>query len=234
MGRNGCRFLVCLLAGALVLPLDGAKAEDGNRGWYAGLAGGFVLPKDSDYRKKDKLVELNTEIGMKSGLGILGTLGYGLGNGLRAEVEMAYRRFDTDELNGAAFKVLGLSFVQPGAFEVDGKVASLSLMVNGLYDFEIWTVRPYFGGGIGLARQEWQADDLNFQRLGGNATEVAPASETDFVFGYQAMLGIGYPLSEKADIHLGYRYFATNDFESGGIMATYATHNFEAGIRYRF
>lgn len=57
------------------------------------------------------------------------------------------------------------------------------------------------------------------------------------MFAYQAMAGVGYPMSDSTEIRGGYRYFATGDgeFEDvSGIRASYGTHSFEAGVVFRF
>ena len=47
--------------------------------------------------------------------------------------------------------------------------------------------------------------------------------------------GVGYALSDNAEVRLGYRYFGTSkaDF-GGGSETTYGAHNFELGLLYRF
>ena len=48
------------------------------------------------------------------------------------------------------------------------------------------------------------------------------------------MAGIGYALSDNAEVRLGYRYFATGKADFNGDEFSYGTHNFEIGLLYRF
>jgi len=54
------------------------------------------------------------------------------------------------------------------------------------------------------------------------------------VFAYQVMAGVEYPFSEAMAAKIGYRYFATSQADFDGLKASYGTHNFEAGILFRF
>ena len=114
-------------------------------------------------------------------------------------------------------------------------------MANGILAIDSgWKIRPYFGAGIGLARHKATIGGGYVVSPQGEATPYeGGASGNDTVVAYQAMLGIAYPLSEKFEARLGYRYFATGDAEMGnpeviGSKWGYDSHNFEAGILFRF
>ena len=144
------------------------------------------------------------DVDMDAGFGLLAAMGYGADIGLRGEIELGYRGSDFDKLNGRAF---------------EGDVRTWSLMANGIYAFEAGTVRPYFGIGLGLARHK---------------VSSSRASDSDTVFAYQGMAGVAYPLSETLELRGGYRYFATADADFDGLDASYGSHNFEAGVWFRF
>ena len=202
---------LCLLGLALASPAHPAKAQDRKRGIYVALTGMYVILRDSE-------ITAASDLTFEDGMGILGALGYSFGSRLRAEVEIGYRRTDIDELE---------------PFDIDGRVDTLSFMLNGFFDFEAGKVRPYVGGGLGIARQEMNfggeivINGLRFKLRG-------PDFRSDTVFAYQAMIGVGYPLSDRADVHAGYRYFGTSKGDFDGIKATYGEHNFEVGVRFRF
>ena len=99
-----------------------------------------------------------------------------------------------------------------------GDLSTMSLMVNSIYVMEAERMRPYFGAGTGFVRHD-------FAGYG--------ESDDDVVFGYQGMAGIIVPM-ESAELRFGYRYFATTDGDFEGISASYGSHNFEAGIAFRF
>jgi OOP family OmpA-OmpF porin len=77
-------------------------------------------------------------------------VGWGFGNGLRAEVEGNYRQNDIDKVGG--FPGYGVRGSALGIQRTYGAMANL------LYDFRIpgvpWVV-PYVGGGVGYAWREW-------------------------------------------------------------------------------
>ncbi len=200
--------LLCLLGLALAAPADRAKAQDGNGGYYASAIGMFLLPLDSEWSEDIAGIEFTSDLGTENGVGVLGALGYSLDIGLRGEVELGYRRFGLDELEGD---------------EVDGMFDTVSLMTNGFYDFDLGRLRPYVGGGVGAARHELDIDLPQSRETGAT-----------MVLAYQAMSGLGYSVSDSIDIHLGYRYFGTTAGDFGVPSVTYGTHSFEAGIRFRY
>ena len=65
----------------------------------------------------------------------------------------------------------------------------------------------------------------------------------DTVFAWQAMAGVRHALSDRAELHVGYRFFSTADWQLGGRDADgdawrsevdYRTHNLEGGVTFRF
>ncbi|HYI83454.1 MAG TPA: outer membrane beta-barrel protein, partial [Acetobacteraceae bacterium] len=75
------------------------------------------------------------------GVATVGSVGWGFGNGLRAEGEFSYRWNDVDSITG--FGRLGPAFRNAG-----GQQQTIGLMANLLYDFQLpgspWVV-PYLG-----------------------------------------------------------------------------------------
>ena len=55
--------------------------------------------------------------------------------------------------------------------------------------------------------------------------EVGKVTTKSTEIAYQALAGVAYPMSEAAEIRLGYRYAKASD---------YGSHNIEAGILFRF
>jgi len=214
-----------------------AVAEDGSSdGFYVSLSGLFVVPTDSEYSERASGGEtFSANLSMESGIGFLGAVGHEISSGLRAELELGYRQADLDEFGGISVSGPGTSVPISVTLQADGDVGTLSLMANAVYGFEAWALRPYIGAGLGLARHVAEIDALT---VSGVARVGLNDSGDDTVFAYQFMAGAGFPLSDKAEIRFGYRYFGTAaaDFEGGGgtTEATYGTHNLEGGILYRF
>ncbi|MFH7325779.1 outer membrane protein [Desulfurivibrio sp. C05AmB] len=161
------------------------------------------------------------EISFDSGIGITGGFGHAYGNGLRTEVELAYRKNDLDQLAGRG------PFVGAPRMPLNGDISSLALMINGFYDFNLGLpVTPFAGGGLGIARVRIDSDWLG-------------VDSSDTVFAYQLGAGLAFALNPQVNIDLQYRFFATLDpelkFQSGERFDTeYMTHNVMLGLRYSF
>ena len=100
----------------------------------------------------------------------LAAFGWGLGNGLRAEVEGDYRYNTVSRL--------------PGALTSGGSEQKYGAMVNLLYDLDFgWPVTPYIGAGVGEQTVEWRNGQLaapnTFVRL----------QHEDINLAYQAIVG---------------------------------------------
>lgn len=159
----------------------------------------------------------------KIGTGIAGTaaVGYGFGNGLRAELELAHRAGSVRSLDGGATS--GAS---------NGRLDVTSVMGNLLYDFaNESSFVPYVGAGVGGARL--RASDIGPDQ--GNAIVSGSAN----VFAYQAIAGLDYRIGNNVAVGASYRYFATssaNISTSAGDSARvpYHDHAVLLGMRYAF
>jgi len=138
------------------------------------------------------------------------SLGWGFGNGLRAEIEANYRGNNDDGLSSnTVFSGLGVA----GGGTKEQKYGG---MVNVLYDFNgvsSWVV-PYIGAGVGYVavNEQWKA----YNRLGAPgfpAGSVAIGGKsTQGAFAYQAILGAAIPLWSIAPglaFTTEYRFFGT-------------------------
>lgn len=161
------------------------------------------------------------EISFDSGIGFAGGFGHAYGNGLRTEVELAYRKNDLDKIAGRG------PFAGLGSTPLNGDISSLALMINGFYDFDLGLpVTPFAGAGLGFARVSIDSDWLG-------------VDSSDTVFAYQLGAGVAFALNPQVNLDLQYRFFATLDPElkstSGDRFDTeYMTHNVMLGLRYSF
>lgn len=165
-----------LTAGGLALA-DPAAAQGStdNRPWYLTLNGGWSGIRDSSATLLPP-GGTSTSGKLKLGSGNLfgGSIGYRINPSWRVEGELAYRSNSVKSTT-----VPGLDTTQN-----DGDLASLALMVNGLYDFEGWRTsfarfRPYVGAGLGWAQEidtdltiggvkrEFSGDRFAYQLLAG-------------------------------------------------------------------
>jgi opacity protein-like surface antigen len=193
----------------------GPRAEERSLdGWYVDVGGAYTLIEDSDL-VDGRLPGGRGELEVDDGYAVTGAVGYGYGNGLRTELELAYRESDLDAISGGGFGVVG-------SRGVGGDISAFSGMVNVYYDYRVnGGFVPYIGGGIGGA-----SIDLDSSTLGVDDSET--------VFAYQFMGGLRYPLNDRLWLRVGYRFFSTEDLEIQGTEAEYVTHNVEAGLTFAF
>ena len=131
-------------------------------------------------------------------MGVL-SLGWGFGNGLRAEIEASYRQNEVSDISFADL---------PGITE-KGNAKNWGAMANVLYDKDLgtrlWGITACVGGGFGYVWQEYDkvgirigSDTLDFNGDGG-------------AFGYQAILGDAYPIRQVPGLSLTaeYRFLGT-------------------------
>lgn len=195
---------ICVAGLAMVLMMGGVAATASAASYVSGSFGSVSM-NDSTLNEPGLSAELSTD----PGFGFIAAIGNGF-DGLRGEVELAYRTNDLDEIS-----IGGLSRF------ANGDISSLAVMGNFLVDLPLSErVQPLLGAGIGLANVEADLD--------------AFGSENDTVFAYQAIAGIGFPLTHVTTLDLQYRYFATDDPEFDGVEAEYETHNFFVGLRFDF
>ncbi|MGN6356824.1 MAG: outer membrane protein, partial [Novosphingobium sp.] len=84
--------------------------------------------------------------------------------------------------------------------DIPGHVDALSFMVNGLVDFGPDDgLQGFVGGGVGVAR------------VGANIPVAV--NDSDSGFAWQLLAGIRYPLSERVDLGLKYRFFNVDNVD---------------------
>lgn len=186
----------------------------GTEGFYVGAGAGVNWTEDADlssYPAPGLGLKEEFKIG---GIGDL-SVGYATAMGLRAELEAAWRwRNSVDSTSSAT----------PGLNGLGGRMSSVAFMGNLLYDIDIGLpITPYIGAGAGIAGVK--------QSLNG-------ASDRDWVFAYQGIVGASYAINDNVALTLDYRYFATVDpeFELGPVTSKgeYRNHTILAGLRYTF
>ena len=169
-------------------------------------------------------------------------------NNFRVEVEYAYSDADVDnhsEVSAAGIDLTGLDAgilisgnvgdlgVSTGDLVADGRgeIVTTGLYFNGYYDFDTgsaWT--PFVGLGIGYGDTE-----VTFKPSG-----VVVISDEDSSTMYQLMAGIGYDLTESANIYAQVRYRDSGDVtvDSALLPAAFDIENesmvFDMGLRYSF
>jgi len=222
-----------LAATILALPLA-AQAQQPVTGLYVGAGAGV------NFRETDSSGGVKFRTDDVGGVGVA-AIGYGFGNGLRAEVEGNYR-----------FNELERVTVRGATGTSGGYLRTYGAMANVLYDFVGLGIPfvPYIGVGVGAAVAE--LDDVRGNYRDG-ATGIpfrADFKNNTWDFAYQAILGGAFPLDSMVPglaLTAEYRFFGTIDPQVRatvsvptigadrvkGEISNY-NHSILLGVRYNF
>ncbi len=182
------RYLAALAAFAA---LQHQAAAQPVSGLYVGLGAGADFLQNEIVKPADGFGPTKRSYKFDPGLAVAGSLGYGLGNGLRVEVEGDYADNHVRGVKLGAPQRAGGSERQYGGF------------LDVLYDLNLrLPVVPYVGLGAGY--QEVALAHINSgpaqQALSSGGTEQAGA------FAYQALAGLAYPVGFAPGLSLTAEY----------------------------
>ena len=206
-------FKNTLLAAAAVVALPVMAQAQPVSGLYigAGVGGNWLQDTTLNGSVNNALgrkVENEFEIGY---VGVL-SLGWGFGNGLRAEIEGNYRSNDVSDT-----KVSGAS-IQSRASGT-GTAVSYGAMANILYDFNLGSalggIVPYIGAGAGYIWHDYQ--DVGISAVNGD--KIVYNGDTG-AFGYQAILGAALPIASVPGLAVTaeYRFMGTLGHDINGTL----------------
>jgi outer membrane protein OmpA-like peptidoglycan-associated protein len=173
--------LTLLAATVLVTPFAFTSTASAQPVTGPYVSGGFGINFESSQKAKDfnvdgSSVPYGAKIQMKNGYTGEASLGYGLGNGFRVELEGDYIHDNADKVKAAG-----------GQFSAGGSEARYGAFGNVLYDFDlnIPYLYPYLGAGVG-----WQEDNFDSFRAAG-----VDVNKTKGAFAYQGIAGLAMPIS---------------------------------------
>jgi OmpA-OmpF porin, OOP family len=153
-------------------------------------------------------IENEFEVGY---VGVL-SLGWGFGNGLRAEIEGSYRSNEVSDTKTGGQSIQGTA-------SGTGTAVSYGVMANILYDFDLGSslggIVPYIGGGVGYI---WH----DYQDVGGSFSDgrkLVYNGDTG-AFGYQAILGAALPIDSVPGLAITaeYRFMGTTGHDINGTV----------------
>lgn len=205
-----------LALAALMATMGGvAHAQEG---WYGRVDVGQSIDGELDGDIDDGLdsAPFNPDLDddWMAGIGA----GYGFSNGFRAEAELSYRQNEW-----------GPEFIaDPPDDEFTGDTTAWAAMVNLYYDFNRGGgIQPYLGLGVGAANV-----DVGFDGAGGGDDTVAA---------YQGLAGVGFGITDRLMLDIGYRYFMAPDVDIsdsfGGAYTSETDYEHQAvtvGLRWAF
>jgi outer membrane protein OmpA-like peptidoglycan-associated protein len=219
------------LAAALLATPWAARAQP-FQGLYVGAGAGYNLPMGI-HTQPNVFPLPPVQIYPSGGVVALGSVGYGLGNGFRFEVEGNYRQGDVNTVHSPLPQV------------VSGKLRTYGAMVNAMFDMDIgvpWLF-PYIGVGAGYA---WtNADPLSLAPV---MNRVDSTNSTQGHFAFQGIVGLSFPMPGIPGLSLSteYRFFGVSGSQTfastltPGPVASSITiqhqyhHDFMVGVRYAF
>jgi outer membrane protein OmpA-like peptidoglycan-associated protein len=235
------------LLAATVLALPVAAQAQPITGLYVGAGAGVNFLQSADVSLTGPIAtgltgaERRGTIDFDAGWAGVISLGYGFGNGVRAEVEGSYRENSVDKITGFA--------TTSSLLRSSGRARSYGIMANALYDFDLGPgsfLTPYVGLGAGFQWHEY--DSVRVRAVGAPATVTI--DDTDGRFAYQAIVGAAFPLAAVAPglaITAEYRFMGTLQADLDVVRTAPGTaavrgktdvdnynHSIMLGLRYAF
>jgi len=166
--------------------------------------------------------ELSMDLGVRWDIGI----GYEFTDNFRVQLETGILHNNLDNWSGTVVDTIGLFSGIPGATanfdesDSSGHLRQIPIMVSGIYEFDMgdgdrtdkgagasWRFKPYIGGGIGAVHID---SDMEIDR-----TLDLGHSGNDWVFGYQAMAGIEYEITDNWFVSISYRFLGLTEGNLG-------------------
>jgi len=142
----------------------------------------------------------------RPGIAVVGSIGWGFGNGLRAEIEGSWRDSKIKGIAGPGINPDGGS---------GGRSSTYAVMANVFYDFNNvapWVV-PYVGAGVGYAWQKFSNlhayQDSDEECIDGGWNSVCSNGHRGN-FAWQLMAGAAFPIASIPGLSLTaeYRFFS--------------------------
>jgi OOP family OmpA-OmpF porin len=219
-----------LLGTAAALALCTPANAEGMRGWYISIEGGANWVNDTNHEMIGTAITTHTHFinfDYDTGWAFLASVGYGINERWRVELEGGYRSNDADRFELSP--TISSSFTTvttPG-----GELREFSLMANVMYDMPLTErMSLTLGAGLGMDHADFE-DDLW-------------GSDESWNFAWQGIVGLNYAVGERSQLFLRYRYFNVSDpdFTFVGPDDHYCCFNFDdiekhtatIGFRYFF
>ncbi len=210
--RKNFILWLSLTAAIISLPWQAMAIE----GYYLQVGGGGMFVEDTPIRGGS----IDNDVEFNWGWGTAASFGYQYDNGIRTEIEGAYRSVDVESI----------SFASPGG----GDIRVSTIMANILFDLDIMDdsrIMPYIGGGAGLAYTDFH----DVTPVGVTTSQTV--DDTDIAPALQAIVGMNYALSPTTDLYTNYHFmsvlspeFTTSNLVS--VSANYDSSSLFVGVRF--
>jgi len=206
-----------LAATILALPVVASAQNAPIAGVYLGGAVGANFSQQQNQTITDGLGSASGKFSYNPGFAGKLAVGYGFGNGFRAELEGSYRYNSLSGTN--ALPLIGQG-------NANGNNQKFAGMVNGLYDFNNLSryVVPYVGVGVGYGAERLQGVHVYTNNIGAgvNNGSLNYGNATKSQFAVQAILGAAFPITPALSLTAEYNFFVmpTRQNYSGTLTGT--------------
>jgi outer membrane protein OmpA-like peptidoglycan-associated protein len=224
-------FKKTLLAAAAVVALPVLAQAQPITGLYlgAGFGGNYLDKTDVTGSSAADKEEIGSGLSAEFSWGYVGvlSLGWGFGNGLRAEIEGSYRSNDVSDFKVPDFASLGR-----------GTATSYGAMANLLYDINLGGalggITPYVGVGAGYI---WH----DYDKVGNQVNTITGDNGN---WGGQGIVGLSLPIAAVPGLALtgeyrfmmtaGHEISSTIDGATRKVDVDNMNHSLLVGLRYAF
>jgi hypothetical protein len=232
MRLAGVWLVAALSLAALALAPSGARAQP-FQGIYIGAGAGYNIPQNIQIVTPQATPQRHYVVS-NNGFASLASIGYGLGNGFRFELEGNFRQDGFSHVTGLPVATTG-----------SGKIETYGGMANVLFDLDIgfpW-LYPYIGGGAGYEQTRFNDVSATAQGSFGRGI-VLQTSASAGGFAFQAIAGLSFPMPHVPGLSLTteYRFMGIPGSESAHLtyptgslkLDRQFTNSFLVGVRYAF
>ncbi len=187
-------------------------ASAADTGLYFNADAGVNWAQDADFKVGGGSVDMKTDIGFRFSAGV----GYNLDKNWGVEFDTGYVWNTIDKVGGTSLSG-------------DSSFSHIPFIVNVVYRYPIGAqFETYIGGGAGGVYSILNIDEPGISDDDG-----------DVVFGWQAIAGVRYNISETMSVGVGYKYLGTSEgeFKIGGIKVetdNLNNHAFGAVFNWKF
>jgi opacity protein-like surface antigen len=220
---------MAMVGTALLLAAAHSQAQSVDQAsekWYADIDAGVALEQNAPTKSGSNFGSngsIHFNPGVRGGLG----LGYNLNQSFAVEMNAGVVWNSIDQIGANKLSSVGAS----------AQLEQIPLLVNGIYRLPFGgNFKPYVGAGVGGVVGVFDSSNVPLSFFPGNDPHY---NDTAFSFAYQIETGFKYPVGEKIDLGLAYKFLGTTgyswsdnniNFKTSSTM----THAIEATFIWRF
>ena len=195
---------------------------------YLGLRGSYTFTDDGSTKSTGNY-DFNESY--SDGYSTAAYIGWVLDDSFRLEFEGGYGTADLDHVK--ITRAAAGPYAVGNTIDVGGRAQVGAVMGNIYYDLHLFDapILPWVGAGLGGAFVDYNISDAPTNELSGK--------DQRWVFAYQLMAGVTFPVSDGVSMSVGYRYFRTADFDYINAIPDTLTTNItqqsvDVGLQFHF